>query len=206
MKQRKVPSVIETTSVSMGDGVTFNKTKQREGGTDKAEPLIYSTFKDATKRTKVTPKCWACIHPFQLQLTYGAWPEMDKLWELYIENIDTMSFDDLKHVLSEQHHEQIFKPLYDSLTRQGKSTEDALQWLPEDVGEHISIHMVNHKNMLRNDINVSCQRETVLNDLVYMVSAEDPTVVVDIDPAKMNLLLKIGDQKLRQLAQYKTYN
>jgi len=215
MNKKKLKNRTKHLSISLGGGKHFTETTEETGNDNGTEPeiykedLVYCSFKNATRKKGKVSNCWGCVHPFQRQKIPGVWPQMDKLYELFAENKDTMSLEDMSILISQQHEKDFFKPQYEAHLEAGTLTEEiekGLQWLPADVLDHLQNDMPDYKIMIRQDIRETHQLVNVVKNLMIQVSPENPDEILDVDPVKVNMMIKLHESKLKQIAALRLLN
>lgn len=133
----------------------------------------------AGKKRKLNAFCWGCVHPFRKPQIPGDWPEMDRIWEKYVENMESMPEDQLAYLISKKQEQEIVKPkLIELEARQSMSRtpqeiqEDALAlttlyWPPEDVLTHFKFHMSDHKRSVQSQIRDCAVIQASIMDKMY---------------------------------------
>jgi hypothetical protein len=77
-----------------------------------SDALGPSICPEAIKKKYSRPEvpCWGCIHDFKRPTEVGADPAMDKLYEEFISNKDTMGLEAITEHLSKVHNNEFFIP------------------------------------------------------------------------------------------------
>jgi hypothetical protein len=133
--------------------------------------------------------CWGCIHTFRKPEVRDKNPALDKLWDTYERNADSMSPPTLAKLLEEEFNRLVYEPSI-------KAKEPCIKWPAEVIARHLGgFHGLDRRSDLRNMLYMYNSAEKVLADSVVTVAPNDPEFKVN--EKKLKLLMELGACKIK---------
>ena len=145
--------------------------------------------------TKYSSICWGCVFKYGKQKQKNKSKEMDALWELYIDNKDTISDHDLSRMISSAHNETIHLKEIES------GDLKSMAWSPDAVMRHLKFHMTDVRKNIQSTIRDYSIIEAKLKHSMF-VEGENPGTYTT-DYAALTAYLNVGTKKSALVATLK---